>query len=302
MSTTCRLVDELTGESIWLEYDDGDPLWCDSPIKTNSLDYGFASPRVVQNNIPDANGTTDLTEFHADKVVSWNGWITPTDSDPYPAVTWDAFRRLCAPNRRPWMFVQENGWDSERRMVLRCDTLTAPLDRSYGPVIVAAVTWKVASGVMESSDLNQQNTLLSGGTGGKCIDSNGFCWDSSGCQYFGAGDFGGSTIITNDGTVVTYPIIVFTGPAKNPRVFDPATQQGIYLNATLVANQQIVVDTLNRTVQEPAQPTPINRLAWYDFTKSSWYAATLEAGDNEFVYMSDDKQGVCTFYWRDRWT
>ncbi|HEY7413736.1 MAG TPA: hypothetical protein VH593_00975, partial [Ktedonobacteraceae bacterium] len=296
MPTTARLVDEITGENIQLAYDDGDPLFCNSPILTDVIDYGFASPRVVQYDIPDANGTTDLTEYHSDKTVSWSGWVVPTLDDPFPAITWDKIRRLCAPNRRPWMYVQENGWDSERRMVIRCDSLTSPLDRNYGAVIVGTVNWKVPSGVMESSILNQQDILLSGGTGGLCVTQTGFCFDQTGCSNFGAGSFGGASIVTNDGTVVTYPIIVFTGPAKNPRVYNPETQLGIYLNATLVPNQQVVIDTLHKTVQEVAQPTPINRLAWWDFTKSSWL--TLEAGDNELTYASDDKNGVCTFYWR----
>jgi hypothetical protein len=300
MTTTARLVDEITGDVIWLELDDGDPQHCAGSIITGMIDYGFAGPRVSQFDIPDTNGTTDLTEYHGDKTVTWNGWIVPTDSDPFPALVWDQIRKLCAPNRRPWMFVQEDGWPEERRMVMRCDSLTSPLDRQYGPVIVAAITWKVPSGVMESSDLHQQDSLISGGTGGMCITKTGYCFDKSGCSSFGPGSFGGASIITNGGTVVTYPIIVFTGPAKNPRVYDPETNLGIYLNTTLNPNQQVVIDTLHRTVQEIAQPTPINRLAWYDYTKSSWL--TLEAGDNEFTYLSDDKRGICTFYWRDRWT
>jgi hypothetical protein len=299
MPTTARLVDELTGESIWIELDDGDPAWCDSPYFTSSIDLGFAAPRAVQNNIPDANGTTDLTEFHADKVVTWNGYIRPTLDAPFPAVSWDKVRRLCAPNRRPWLFVQENGWDEERRMILRCDSLTSPLDRQYGPMIVAAITWKVPSGVMESSTLNIQTCSIAGGTGGMCIDKNGYCFQKVTCNNFSAGSFGGASIITNDGSVVTYPIIVFVGPAKNPRVYDPETNLGIYLNVTLAAGQQVAIDTLYKTVQEPATP-PINRLAWWDYTKSSW--VTLEGGDNEFVYTSDDKKGSCTFYWRDRWS
>jgi len=298
MATTARLIDENTGESIWLELDDGDPDWCNSSIFTTSIDFGFAAPRAVQSNIPDANGTTDLTEYHADKVITWNGWIKPTLDEPFPAVTWERVRRLCAPNRRPWMFVQEDGWDEERRMILRCDQLTSPLDRQYGPLINASVTWRVPMGVMESSTLNVQKCGISGGTGGKCITSTGFCFTNSECDYFVAGDFGGATIITNEGTVVTYPIIAFTGPAKNPRVFNPETGLGIYLNVTLAAGQQVAIDTMYKTVQEPATP-PINRLAWWDFTRSSWL--TVESGDNPFAYASDDKQGTCTFYWRDRW-
>jgi hypothetical protein len=298
MPTTARLVDERTGEVIWLERDESDPDYCQGPVITNSIDYGYPSPRVVNNNIPDANGTVDLTEFHAARVVSWNGWITPTPSDPFPALTWDKLRKLTAPNRRPWLFVSENGWTTERRMVLRGDSVGSPLDRALGPVIVGAVSWVCPAGVLESSANNQQQILLSGGTGGLCVDHNGFCFNDTCGSTFAPGSFGGSTNIVNAGSVVTYPVITFTGPCKNPRVINTTTQTGIYLNCTLVPNQSIVVDCLHDTVTEVAIP-PINRLAYYDYTKSSWIR--LDPGDNYFSYSSDDKQGSCTFNWRDRW-
>jgi hypothetical protein len=184
-------------------------------------------------------------------------------------------------------------------MVLRGDNVTSPLDRSYGPVISATVNWKCPSGVMESSVLHTQSVLISGGTGGQCITSTGYCFRSDGCNNFSSGDFGGAAIIVNNGTVLTYPVVLFTGPSKNPRVINPITGLGIYLNATLSTNQQIVVDCLHRTVTEVAQP-PINRMSMYDFTKSTWL--TLETGENEFTYFSDDKRGTCQFIWRDRWT
>jgi hypothetical protein len=297
MPTTARLVDEYTGEVIQIEYDDGDPQWCDSAIFTSSLDLGFAAPRAVVFNSPDVNGAADLTELHGDRVVTWNGYIRPTLDDPFPAIVWDKIKRLCAPNRRPYLFVQENGWNEERRMVVRCDAITAPLDRQYGPMLVVSITWRVAKGVLESSTLNQLRCDVVGGTGGRCITSTGYCFGSS-CVYFSSGSFGGATIVTNEGGAVTYPIIVFTGPAKNPRVYDPETNLGVYLNVTLSKGQQVAIDTQFRNVQEPATP-PINRLSWWDFTKSSWI--TLESGDNELIYTSDDKQGICTIYWRDRW-
>jgi len=298
MTTTARLVDELTGESIWLERDESDPDYCEGPVITNSIDFGFPGPRAVSNNIPNANGTTDLTQFHSNRVVSWNGWITPTESDPFPAVTWDKIRKLSAPDRRPWMFVSENGWPEERRMVLRGDTITSPLDRAMGPVIVGAATWVCPSGVLESAESNIEQVLLSGGTGGLCVTDAGFCFAPDCGNSFAEGDFGGASNIVNDGTVVTYPIIAFRGPAKNPRVVNTLTQQGIYLKATLIANQVIVVDCLNKTVTEIAQP-PISRLSYYDYTKSTWL--TLPVGSSSFSYSSDDKQGSCTFIWRDRW-
>lgn len=296
MTTSARLVDEITGEVIWLERDESDPLWCDSSVFTGSIDPGFATPRAVMNNNPDTDGATDSTAHYGSKTVIWNGWITPCATDPFPALTWDKIRALAAPNRRPYMYVSEDGWIEERRMVLRGDTITAPLSRQYGPVIVAQVQWQCPGGVMESSTRHQQSVLITGGSGGRCFTHSGICWTAS-CQSFGPGSFGGSSIIVNNGSVIAYPSIVFTGPAKNPRVIDTQTGFGIYLNTTLVANQQVTIDTLHRTVTEVAQP-PINRLAWWDFTRSSWL--TLAVGPNPFSYSSDDHQGTCTFYWRDR--
>jgi hypothetical protein len=231
-------------------------------------------------------------------VFSWNGWITPTDGDPFPALTWDKIRKLCAPDRRPWLFVAENGWKAERRMVLRGDSVSSPLDRALGPVIVAAATWVCPSGVLESAERNTQNVQLSGGTGGHCTASTGFCFDGA-CGFgYSPGNFGGASIITNSGTVVTYPIITFTGPSVNPRVVNIETQQGIYLNCTLAPNQSIVVDCLNKTVTEVATP-PITRLGYFDYSKSTWL--TLPVGDSSFSYTSNDKNGTCRFNWRDRW-
>jgi hypothetical protein len=298
MPTTARLVNELTGESIQLEYDDSDPLWCNYCIKTGSIDFGFAAPRVVQNNIPEANGTTDLTEFHADKTVTWNGWISPTIDDPFPAVTWDKIRGLCAPHRRPWMYAQENGWPQERRMTLRADSMTSPLDRAMGPVIVAGAVWKVPSGVMESADLNTTAILGGVASGGNCITSEGLCFTNAGWCFDG-GDFGGDTIIFNAGTTVAYPFMTFVGPSVNPFVVNTRTQTGIHLTGTLVPGQQIVVDNLNKRVYEPALPNVINRLAMYNFNTSVWQ--TLEEGDNPFRYGDQNNTGSCTISWRDRW-
>jgi len=300
MATTARLVDEITGESIQLEYDDNDPQWCIGPVITQSIDYGFAAPRVVQSNIPAANGTQDLTQFHADKTVTWQGWIKPTDDSPFPQLIWDKIRGLCAPNRRPWLYASEEGWNTERRMTLRADSVTSPFDRALGPIIVAGCVWKVPSGVMESADLHQQQILIGGATGGYCITKTGFCITGANGLCLAGGQFGGATNVYNNGTVTTYPFITFTGPAKNPRVINIQSKLGIYLNTTLSPNQLVVIDNRLKNVYEPAQPTPINRLSWYDFTRSSWL--TLEQGANPFSYYSDDGLGTCSFSWRDRWT
>lgn len=301
MTTSARLVDEINGNVIWLERDESDPLWCDSSVFTGELDLGYATPRAVLENNPDVDGTTDLTTYYANRTIAWHGWITPCATDPFPALTWDAIKGLTAPNRRPYLYVSEDGWVEERRMVLRGDTITAPLNRQYGPVIVAQVQWVCPSGTLESSTLHQQSIQQSGGTGGLCAlpPPNGFCFAPTCGRFFAPGNFGGATNIYNAGTATAYPVITFIGPCKNPRIVNLQTQQGIYLNTTLVKNQQVVVGCEKKTVNETAQP-PINRLAWYDFTRSTWLSLPGRVSV-PFSYTSDDRQGQCLVTWRDRW-
>lgn len=298
MTTSARIVDELTGDVVWLERDESDPLWCDSSIFTGEIDLGYATPRAVVFNNPDIDGTTDLTTYYANRTIVWHGWITPCATDPFPALTWDKIKTYTAPNRRPYLYISEDGWIEERRMVLRGDTITTPLNRQYGPVIVAQVQWICPAGVMESSTLHSQSIQQSGGTGGVCITSTGYCFDAPCGRSFAPGNFGGAATIVNNGNATTYPVFTFIGPCKNPRVINIETQQGIFLNTTLVPNQQVVVGCEKKTVNETAQP-PINRLAWYDFTRSSWL--NLPNGPSYFSYTSDDKQGQCIVTWRDRW-
>jgi hypothetical protein len=160
------------------------------------------------------------------------------------------------------------------------------------------MSWVCPSGVLESAVANANRIQLSGGTGGLCVSSGGICFTGGCGSFFTPGNFGGATIVQNLGTVVTYPVITFTGPCKNPRVIDVQTQQGIFLNCTLVANQTIVVNCLAKSVTEIASPN-INRLGYYDYTRSTWQ--TLPVGGNPYQYVSDDKNGTCQFTWRNRW-
>jgi hypothetical protein len=300
MATTSRLVDEITGESIQLLYDESDPNFCQGPIFQSSIDYGWPAPRAVENNMPNSDGIDDLTQFWGDRAVTWTGFIVPNRESPYPALVWDKIRALAAPARRPWIYFEENGWDGERRMQLRGDVLTSPLARDFGPVITASAAWKAPAGVSESADQASSPIAAGVGTGGLCVTNTGYCFTTDPCAFtIPQGYVGTTTEIENEGNVVVYPTIIIVGQVVNPAIINMTTKQGIYLNGTVNPGQVLWIKCHDRTIYENNDPT-LNKLSLYDYTKSSWL--TLAPGMNQINYtFSGSAAGTCTMQYRHRW-
>lgn len=307
MTTSSRLVDEITGESIQLQYDYNDPMWCDGPIVQSMLDIGWPQPRAVGYNNPNANGYTDQTQYWGDSTVSWTGWIRPTADDPYPAVTIDKLRALAAPARRPWLYYQEDGWSGERRIRLRGDQVGMPLTREWGPVVSVNIQWRNQSGAQESATSRQQNISPSGmSTGGTCFTNRttpppnpGICWTSSCAPNFVAGYVATETIVNNYGNVIMYPLIIFTGLVNSPVIKNLTTGQTIGLTGSIAANAKIYVDTQHRTVRENNDPN-LNRLNMYDFTKSNWMYLAPGLNTIDYSFTGSDA-GQVSMIVRDRW-
>jgi hypothetical protein len=56
-----------------------------------------------------------------------------------------------------------------------------------------------------------------------------------------------TAILTNNGTVASYPLIVLTGPLTNPQIVNLTNNQTLNLNYNLLAGQIITIDCFNRT-------------------------------------------------------
>lgn len=301
MTTASRLVDEITGEVVHLNVDYNDPCHCCGPIYTSSLDIGWPTPRAVGYNNPNANGFTDQTKFWGERAIAWSGYISPTADHPYPAVTVDKLRGMSAPNRRPWIYYQEDGWPTERRMQLRGDTLSNPWTREFGPVLAVGITWKSADGgAQESAELKRQSITPSGfATGGTCFTDASICFDEFCGPEFTEGYVGTATRIFNDGNVIVYPDIIFTGAVTDPLIENLTTDQKIKLTGSIAENANIVVDTLNRTVRENDDPN-LNRLNMFDYNESNWLY--LVPGLNRIGFQfAALNGGYCIMTMRDRW-
>jgi hypothetical protein len=300
VTTASRLVDEITGESIQLAYDDGDACRCCGPIFTSLLDLGWPTPRAVEWNNPGINGATDITSLWGERAVSWAGYVAPDAAYPKPAVYWDKLRALAAPARRPWLYYIEDGWPAERRMQLRGDAVTSPFTRELGPVIIGSMAWKCAAGAQESADSRDYLATPSGfSTGGTCFADPNQCFTPTCGPTFTPGYIASTTIVVNNGDVMTYPLIIFIGQVDTPVLKNLTTGQTIALTGVIAPNAQIYVDTQARTVRENNDPN-LNRLNLYDFTRSTWM--WLAPGVNEFAYsFNGSAGGQAIIRMRDRW-
>lgn len=108
---------------------------------------------------------------------------------------------------------------------------------------------------------------------------------------FGAGS--NPTIVTNNGTVIVYPVITITGEALNPIVTKTDTGEKVEMTLAMTGTDELIVDMLNRTVT-------LNGGSVISFrsSDSDWWG--LDVGVNHITFETDDltDTGICEISWR----
>lgn len=114
---------------------------------------------------------------------------------------------------------------------------------------------------------------------------------------YGGGSVQGQMFVTNEGSADTYPILTVTGPGTNPAILNYTTGQYVSLFYTLGVGDQMVIDTLNRTIFVNGQ----SRYSALDFGRTNWWA--LQAGENELRLLWTNFAEPASLYvqWRDAW-
>jgi hypothetical protein len=85
---------------------------------------------------------------------------------------------------------------------------------------------------------------------------------------------GGAKIVTNSGTVETYPVLILNGPLNNPIIRNTTVGRYVQLNLTISSGEQLVVDMLKKTAILNGSTPVVANLA--SGSKYWW----LEPGDN----------------------
>ena len=126
---------------------------------------------------------------------------------------------------------------------------------------------------------------------------NGITFNITFNVNFGGTSGGGlSQTLTNNGTIGTFPYVVFQGPAVNPKLRNLTTGETLALNINLASTDIFVVDFQARTIMQDAY----SRYSSLDISSTWWQ---LAPGDNVIKLEAGSTTGStkATVSYRDAW-
>ena len=107
----------------------------------------------------------------------------------------------------------------------------------------------------------------------------------------------GTTVMENQGTVLTYPTLTITGPITNPVVTNTTTGEAISFTGTISSGTNIVVNMLARTVFQGSTV----KYSLLNYASSTWWG--LQPGNNSIslTQSSSSAPAGLTVTYRDAW-
>lgn len=282
----------FVADNLRLELDGVDPLPLENAYGfiVSQVDLGWPNPRTVAQDRAGQDGTFDLTGFHGARAVSVTGCIVGDDNRTRQDIL-DGLRRFCHPGARPTLFFRTEQGGDERKMILRADQQSAPMQ--IPGLIEFTAAWIAPDGVALSVDLNTITML-------PFTDAGGFTFDLTFDLTFPYLDPAlGRGLCHNAGNTWAVPTIVITGPCTDPSVTNETTDLVIAFDGlALSAGESVVID--------PSRPSVLlngeagaSRYSLLDFDVTTMWL--LQAGDNtiRFTAEAESAGASCVVAWHD---
>jgi hypothetical protein len=287
---TVRLVDGST--VIWLR---PNPISSTDAIFCSSHELTTPAPRTVTQPRSGRDGIDDLTTFHDD--ATFKAALLIQD-DTVNSLTRhqvaDNLRAICAPAKRPYLYIQRDGWLSERRCQLRAEPHSYVVDSNAVQRLLVSLQFSVPDGVLE--DVNQSSVVIR-----PVLATIGRTYTKAYPWSYVSGSGGINALVTSAGSVSTPPLIRIYGACTDPTIRNLTTEQELSLSGiTLLDGQYLEIDVKNRNVYLNGDPS----LSYYntlDFTTSSWWE--LQPGINAISASTTSQDASCELdlFWMDRW-
>ena len=269
---TARLADDTGSTLITLTSADV----ATDPIAVESWDLGFPEVRAVADADPAADGEIDATTHVGARGITAQMTVVGDDTDT-AGVWYRRLRALCHPRRRYWLHMQRDGWAAERRIQVRPDSLTDPIDSTAAVLLTVQASWRAPYGLWQSITDDTVTLAPSGAT------EPGFTFPVHFPYTFGTGVASGATTVTvDDESEPTLPTIDIYGPCVNPVVSNlTAGTQFAFTSLILTAGQFVRITFRDRTVLLDGSAAS-SRYGDVDWTVSTWW--TLQPGVNQLAF------------------
>jgi hypothetical protein len=277
-------------------------------IFLQELDLGFPAPREVKQDAPDVDGTLDYTSLHGSRVVNAKLYVRGNAALPR-GVLIDRLRAMSAPGRRPYLYVQRDDWDGERRTQLRAGQFSCVHTAKSAAYDEISMSWQAPSGIFEAATYTEATIYPpTEGSGGLAL-TPAAAGAAAGTglagligQHLDAADYGDAAadpalglaglaippgtgtnraVITNAGTSPIAPVLYAYGRCTDPIIANLTTGRQFAMSMTVPAGHFLLIDAAKRSVLLDGDPSlPYDtRINW---TGGSW--PLLAPGDNELEF------------------
>lgn len=264
MITDMRLVLGSDQLSLW----DREDLW------VGELDVAFPEVREQAEDRTETDGTEDRTVNHGAAAVS----LTVRLQGGTDATVLDSIKRFMHPQLRPYLYVADSNWQTERRLRLRSRQASSPFQMPMYPIARdVQIQWSAPDGVWESADLVSQVVNVDSAGG------DGRTYSLTPPRSYPGRMPTGAVIVVNPGGSWSEQKVRMYGPCRGPRFTNDLTGETISFteDLQLALGDYIEVNTAARTALL-ASNIDASRLQYLDYSVSSWWR--LAPGVNAVRY------------------
>lgn len=244
-------------------------------IAVSKLDLGFPGIREVVEDRTDTSGALDTTSFHGASAVTLT--LTLFQQGTTRALI-DELRSYCGPSQRPYLVVSDDEWTSgDRRIQLRADQQSAPIESGKGALREVQVGWKAPDGIWETA-APVTVTLAA-----DIASTVGLSWPVTWPIAYTPTQAVGAATITNPGVLPVHWVARLYGPCTAPALRNESLGVTLAFTAglTLNAGDYIEVNSRDRSAYLLSDASQ-SRLNLLDFVGSNWWQ--IQPGDQQIRY------------------
>lgn len=237
------------------------------------LDVPSPAVRAVTEDRTDADGEDDHTAYHGARAVSATVALCDT-----PAALLDQINGYLHPRSRPYLVVSDDEWpDGPRRLRLRADQWSAPIDHTAHLRREHQLQWRAPDGVWEAADETAFIVLAESDV------VTGRLYELVTPRTYPETMPTGALTVTNPGTSWADQRVRLYGPCAGPRYTHDDTGETIAFTEELAipAGEYVEIDTRARSAFYLSDPDA-SRLSFLDFEVSTWWR--LAPGANRVRY------------------
>jgi hypothetical protein len=257
-------------------------LWLDDGLGT-TLTLGPLAPGIALQGIEFTPSVRDVAEDRTDGDGSIDSTLyasagaltlSLTLFGASVRATLDHLGHFMSPSLRPYLYIEDTEWTTGRRIQLRADTASRPIQISKGLTRDVAFQWKCPNGIWETETVQSYQFWASqAATSGVVMDvPNGVTVSVANGLTMPVSTSAADQTVINVGDVPQPFTAYLYGPAVGPELTNDSTGETFRFLAgySLAAGAYIMLDMQNRLAllnSDPGSSVLANR----DFTASTWW-------------------------------